>query len=116
MTVYDYASDPLDRLQQIYYRFVGQPDNANPILPSFPQNYKYVSTGDGRRLFQVSMSSANGPWLLQENGYDTEGRLASTKVSYVGYPTFETDYTYNILNQLTDVTYPAEFGIAAQPR
>jgi hypothetical protein len=51
-------------------------------------------------------------------GYDSEDRINSktlTLTSRPSYP-FVTDYTFDALNRITDVRYPAEYGNGTQPR
>ena len=113
-TVYDYASDPLDRLQGIQYKSTHLDAS---ILPTLPVTYQYMTTGDVTRLFQVAMLQGTQKWGVLEFGYDSQARLASKKLTYPGNPTLELDYdSYDTLNRLVEETYPAELEMPSQPR
>jgi RHS repeat-associated protein len=113
-TVYEYAGDPLDRLQGIQYKST-HPDAS--VLPTLPVTYQYMATGDVTRPFQVAMLQGTQKWGVQEFGYDSFARLASKKLTYPGNPTLELDYdSYDTLNRLLEMTYPAELEIPSQPR
>jgi RHS repeat-associated protein len=112
--VYEYAGDPLDRLQGIQYKSA-HPDAS--ILPALPVTYQYMTTGDVTRLFQVAMLQGTQKWGVQEFGYDSLARLASKKLTYPGNSTLELDYnSYDTLNRLLEETYPAELEMPSQPR
>jgi RHS repeat-associated protein len=113
-TVFEYAGDPLDRLQGIQYKST-HPDAS--ILPTLPVAYQYMNTGDVTRLFQVAMSQGTQKWGVQEFGYDSQSRLASKKLTYPGNPTLELDYnSYDTLNRVLEQIYPAELEMPSQPR
>ena len=62
-----------------------------------------MTTGDVTRLQNVMTQGVNAV----EYGYDLEGRLSSKGVTMTGQPgTSVTNYSYDVLNRLTDVSYP----------
>ena len=116
-TIYDYADDPLNRLQHVTYDLSGFGDKANPVMPSPPVTFRYMTTGDVTRVFQVVMQRENdNSWGLHEYGYDSEGRLASKALSYLGNPQLVSNYKYDNFDRLTQEIYPAEYGTAAATR
>jgi RHS repeat-associated protein len=121
-TTYDYAADPLDpidplnRLSRISYEFTGPADPS--IQPTAPADYTYMATGDVTRPYQVTTSPIGSDQAVHEYGYDTEGRLASTQLTW---PTagpaplvLQLDYEYDALNRLTGKTYPAQSEAAGR--
>ena len=116
-TIYDYADDPVNRLQHVTYDLSGFGDKANPVMPSPPVTFRYMTTGDVTRVFQVVMQRENDDsWGLHEYGYDSEGRLASKALSYLGNPQLVSNYKYDNFDRLTQEIYPAEYGTAAATR
>ena len=121
-TVYDYAADPLDpidplnRLYRVSYEFTGPADPS--IQPTAPADYSYMTTGDVTRIYQITSSPIGSDQAVYEYGYDTEGRLASTQLSW---PTagpsplvLQLGYEYDALNRLTGKTYPAQSEAAGR--
>jgi YD repeat-containing protein len=113
-TNYSYANDPLNRLQSVSYNTTGFGDTANPILPAATVTYTYMTTGNRTRIDKVITTGIS----TEDYAYDTEGRISSvtlTLTSRTAYPQV-TDYTYDTLDRVTDVRYPAEYGNGTQPR
>ncbi|MCZ7571577.1 MAG: hypothetical protein M5U01_23765 [Ardenticatenaceae bacterium] len=113
-TVYTYANDPLNRLQSVTYDTSGFGDTANPILPAPGVTYQYVTTGDVRRVSRVTVAGV----ATEDYAYDAEGRLSSRTVtlnSRLAYP-LAVDYQYDSLDRLTEITYPAQYGLPGAPR
>jgi YD repeat-containing protein len=119
-TVYDYNSDPLNRLQSVSWDTTGFGDTSNPILSAATVNYQYRTKSSGSQLLDVTqLSSVTTTGISTESySYDSEGRASSktlTLTSRASYP-FVTDYIYDTLDRITDVRYPAEYGNGTQPR
>ncbi len=113
-TNFNYANDPLNRLQSVSYDTTGFGDTANPILPAATVSYTYMTTGDRTRIDKVTTTGISS----EDYAYDTEGRLSSVTLTFTNrtaYPQV-TDYTYDTLHRVTDVRYPAEYGNGTQPR
>ncbi len=75
---------------------------------------EYMTTGDQARVKKVTTSGI----ATEENAFDTEGRISQYKLTMTSrssYP-FTTDYTYDTANRLTQVTYPAQYGMTGSPR
>ncbi|HEX9628646.1 MAG TPA: RHS repeat-associated core domain-containing protein, partial [Pyrinomonadaceae bacterium] len=127
-TVYNYNSDPLNRLQSVSWDASGFGDTANPILPAATVTYQYRNAttnttcdpldSSGRKdVTQLASVSTSG---ISTEGYcyDTEGRVSSktlTLTSRSSYP-LATDYIYDSLDRATDVLYPAEYGNGSASR
>jgi RHS repeat-associated protein len=119
---YNYAADPLEppdplnRLYHVSYESLG----ADPdIVPTAPIDYAYMPAGDVTRLAQITTTPLGSGQAAQNYGYDTEGRLSSNQLSWpasnpMTLPSLELDYTYDSLNRLSAVTYPAELGVAGR--
>jgi len=119
-TVYNYNSDPLNRLQSVSWDTSGFGDTANPILPAATVTYQYRTKSSGSQLLDVTQLSsvATSGTTTGSYGYDSEGRVGSktlTLTSRPSYP-FVTDYIFDTLDRITDVRYPAECGNGTQPR
>jgi RHS repeat-associated protein len=113
-TNFNYNGDPLNRLQSVSWDITGFGDTANPILAAPTVSYTYMTTGDRTRLDKVTTTGVS----TKDYSYDTEGRVSSismTLTTRAAYPQL-TDYTYDSLNRVTDMRYPAEYGNGTQPR
>jgi len=113
-TVYAYGDDPLGRLRTVTYDTSGFGDVEHPVLPAPRVSFTYLTTGDIRRVDQVSIDGVGAQTLT----YDAEGRLNSTKMeleSWAGHP-LVVDYVIDSLDRLTDLRYPAEHGVGAAQR
>ncbi|HKD39328.1 MAG TPA: RHS repeat-associated core domain-containing protein [Myxococcaceae bacterium] len=113
-TIYDYRSDPLNRLQEVRYDSSGFGDTANPVERAPMVDYEYVQTGDVTRLLRVTASGVS----IEEYGYDGEGRLNSKTVKpsgREGYPQV-TEYLFDTVSRMTDVTYPTQYGFQSESR
>jgi RHS repeat-associated protein len=119
-TVYNFNNDPLNRLQSISWDTTGFGDTSNPILSAATVTYSYLTKTTGSQLLditQVSGVTASGV-STESYSYDTEGRVSSrtlTLSSRGSFP-FVTDYVYDSLDRIKNVTYPAEYGNGAAPR
>jgi YD repeat-containing protein len=107
-------TDPLNRLQGISYD-ASAADQAYYTLGSAPAvTLSYMTTGDQTRVASVTTAGV----ATETNGYDTEGRISDytlTLASRSSYP-MQTSYSYDTANRLTQITYPAQYGIAGSPR
>ena len=72
-----------------------------------------MTTGDQTRVKKVSDSN-----VTEENSFDSESRVSQYKLTFANrtsYP-FQTDYSYDSTNRLTQATYPAQYGMTSSPR
>ncbi|HSB10627.1 MAG TPA: hypothetical protein VLM38_14150 [Blastocatellia bacterium] len=108
-TIYSYNSDPLNRLQSVSYDTSGFGDTGHPILAAAGGSYEYMPSGDKTRLFKVTTASVS----TDEYGYDSEGRVISRTLTMTSRPAYPmvTDYIYDTLNRVSDVRYPAHYGM-----
>jgi RHS repeat-associated protein len=113
-TIYSYNSDPLNRLQSVSYDTSGFGDTGHLILAAASVTYEYMTTGDKTRLFRVTTGGVS----TDEYGYDGEGRVNSRTLTMTSRPAYPmvTDYIYDTLNRVSDVRYPAQYGMAGNPR
>jgi RHS repeat-associated protein len=115
------SPDPLNRLQSVSWDTSGFGDTANPIFGAATVNYSYrtkASPSDLKDVTQLASVTASGV-STESYGYtDGEGRVTSktlTLTTRSSYP-FVTDYSYDSLDRVTDVQYPAEYGNGNAPR
>jgi RHS repeat-associated protein len=108
------ADDPLNRLQAVSYDLSGPLETNLTIHAAATVTYSYMTTGDKVRLSQIRTDG-----LLTENfGYDVEGRVSdyTQTVDYrTNYP-MTVSYLYDTLDRITDVRYPAAYGLPNNPR
>ncbi len=118
-TNFNYASDPLNRLQNVSYDKSAAP-NATNILDAATVTYSYENTAgkDKTRLVSTSLTAVNG--LLAGFGnqsfvYDSEGRLSSASQNY-GNSRFATStYVFDTLDRVSQANYPALTGQVGAP-
>jgi hypothetical protein len=106
------STDPVNRLQGITYS-TSSADTTYTIDAAPSVSISYMTSGDQTRVSQVSTSGVS----TETNGYDTAGRISSYTLTMNGHSSnpFETDYTYDSANRLTQVTYPAQYRRYRQP-
>jgi RHS repeat-associated protein len=108
------SPDPLNRLQSISFDMTGFQDTAHPVIAAPGITYAYMTTGDITRISSVTTAGVSTDSL----SYDSEGRVATrtlTLANRTAYPLM-TDYIYDTLDRVTDVSYPAEYGTGTAPR
>lgn len=108
------VDDPLNRIQGMSYDLSGPLDTSKPISAAAPINYEYVTSGDRSRILKIRTSGL----LTEDFSYDGEGRVndyTQTVDSRTSYP-WTTTYAYDTLDRVTDVRYPAQYGMAGNPR
>lgn len=106
-------NDPLNRLQGISYDKTGA-DATYTIHDAPGVSIEYMTTGDKARVKKVITAG----FSTEENTYDTEGRVTDytmTLDSRASYP-FVTSYQYDTASRLTEIRYPAQYGMAGSPR
>ncbi len=106
------ADDPLNRLQARSYDLSGP--LAPNVLSAPPVYYQYMTTGDKTRISRISTISL----LTEDFSYNVEGRVSEYNQIIDGrtsYP-MTTSYLYDTLDRVTEVRYPAQYGIAGSPR
>jgi RHS repeat-associated protein len=117
-TLYDYGADPLNRLHRVSYQFIGPADPS--IRLTAPVDYAYMVTGDITRINKITTSPLPSNLAVQEFAYDTEGRLASSKLTWstprAALPALQLDYAYDTLSRLIEETYPTEIGAAGRKK
>ena len=109
------ADDPLNRLQAVSHDLSGAHDTSKPIHTGAPPvTYQYMTTGDQDRLKKAAAWNTSSEFTYN----DAEGRVSDftqTISSRANYP-LVTSYIYDSLNRVTDVRYPAQYGVAGNPR
>ena len=119
-TVFNYNSDPLNRVQSISFDTSGFGDSANPILsaPSITYQYRTKSSPSERKdVTQLSGIVTSGV-STESYTFDSIGRATSRTFTLNSRPShpFVTDYIYDAFDRTTDVRYPAEYGNGSQLR
>lgn len=120
-SVYNYNNDPLSRLQSVSWDTSGFGDSANPIIGAATVSFTYRTKSTSTELKDVTqVSSVTASGVSTETfGYDDgEGRVTSKTLTITGrsnYP-FTTDYAYDSLDRVKNITYPAEYLNGAAPR
>lgn len=120
-TIYSYKNpailslpmDPLNRVFSISYDITG----TTGVLPSPTVNFEYQPTGNFAQIKSVySENTVSGNpqrVVTNEFGYDNFGRITEKKTTLAsrpGYP-MKTNYSYDSLSRITDVTYPSQYGM-----
>jgi RHS repeat-associated protein len=104
--------DPLNRLQSVSYTVPS--GSSIPAAATVSYVYETDATKDRTRVRQIVTNGVSTEAL----DYDSEGRLHQRALTLDGRPSypFTTNYTYDSLDRVTDVTYPAQYGVAGSPR
>lgn len=111
-TVYNYGGDPLNRLQSVSWDTSGFGDSSNPILSAATVSYAYrakSSPTDLKDVTQLATVTTAGV-STETYSYDSEGRTYIKSLAVNSRPSFDTTYSYDTLDRVTDVLYPAEYG------
>jgi RHS repeat-associated protein len=122
-TTFNYNNDPLNRVQSVSWDTTADPNHGlQPTDPNYYQRaldaatvtFQYVQKGSPTDLKDITQpASITAGGVSTENfDYDGEGRLhikTLTLNSRTSYP-FATNYDYDSLDRLTDVTFPAQYG------
>ncbi|HVQ38640.1 MAG TPA: RHS repeat-associated core domain-containing protein, partial [Pyrinomonadaceae bacterium] len=117
-TVYNF-NDPLNRLQSVSWDTNGFGDSNNPILPAATVSYAYRTKDSPTHLRDITQfSSVTTAGISTETyGYDAEERVNFKSLAVNGRPPMETNYAYDALDRIQDVTYPRrELGVVGSPR
>lgn len=104
--------DPLNRLQSVSCAVPA--GSSIPSAAAVSYLYETDAAKDRTRIRQIVTAGVSTEAL----DYDSEGRLHQRTLTLDGrasYP-FTTNYTYDSLHRVTDVTYPAQYGVAGAPR
>jgi len=111
-TVYSYDSDPLNRLQSVSWDTSGFGDTSNPIVPAATASYSYRTKSSPTDLIDVTqLATVTTTGVSTETySYDSEGRTYIKSLVVNSRPSFDTTYSYDTLDRVTDVVYPAEYG------
>ncbi|MDL9998314.1 RHS repeat-associated core domain-containing protein [Variovorax sp. J22P240] len=81
-TVWDYGSDPLNRLRSVAYD-IGDAANASTIAPTAPVTFSYMASDDKTRLWKAG----SGSYSI-EYGYDNQGLIGYTKSLFSGFENY----------------------------
>ncbi|MGI8639950.1 MAG: RHS repeat-associated core domain-containing protein [Pyrinomonadaceae bacterium] len=108
------ASDPLNRLRLLYYDLSGAHDTSNPIYAGFNVTYDYETGGDQDRIRKIEAAGLE----KEEYTYYPDGKVQdyTQTVAYRESYLMTTSYIYDTLNRVTDIRYPAQYGLAGSPR
>jgi len=108
------ADDPFNRIQGVSYDLAGPRDTSKPIAASPSVSYEYIATGDQSRIKKIITAGT----LTEDFTFDGEGRVSEytqTIDNRTSYP-LVTSYTYDTLDRVASVRYPAQYGFAGNPR
>jgi RHS repeat-associated protein len=108
------VDDPLNRLQSVSYDLSGTLDTSSPIAATAPISYEYIPGGDVTSLLRVTTSGVS----TEVYAYDGESRVSSQTLTLTSRPSFPmvTSYIYDSLDRITDIYYPAQYGVIGSPR
>lgn len=118
-TVFSFNNDPLNRLQSVSWDTNGFGDTANPIVAAATITYQYRTKDNPTQLLDVTQLSgiATSGVSAESYVYDSEGRISVKSIVINGRPPMETDYAYDTLGRVEDITYPKrEPGVTLSPR
>jgi RHS repeat-associated protein len=115
-TVYNYANDPLNRLQSVSWDTSGFGDSANPILSAATVSYQYRTKSSSSQLRDITqLSSITTSGVSTESyDFDSEGRVFFKSLVVNGRPAMDTNYSFDTLDRITDIYYPAKDFSAPQ--
>lgn len=104
----------MNRLQWTDYVHTAPVDSNNPIHQSSASFYSYETSGDKMRVKQIITQGM----LPEDFLYDVEGRVSEHKqtVEYRYSHPMTVNYLYDTLDRVKEVTYPAQYGLAGNPR
>ncbi len=118
-TIFNYNSDPLNRLYQVSY------DKSAAVVPgniydaaTVTYSYETAADKDKSRILSTSLTTVNGlptGFGNESFDYDTEGRLSSLTQSYGNSRNVTTSYTFDSLDRVSQVSYPAQNGQVGNP-
>jgi YD repeat-containing protein len=113
-TIYSYNNDPLNRLQSVSWDTSGFGDTNNPIFDAKTVSYSYRTKASPSESIDVTQLSsvATADVGTESYDFDTEGRVFNQTLrltSRYDFP-FQTNYSYDSLDRVIDVQYPAEYG------
>lgn len=108
------ADDPLNRLQTVSYDLSGPLDPNLTIYAAPTVTYSYMTAGDKSRLSQIRTDGL----LTEDFSYDPEGRVNNytQTVDYRQNRPMTVTYLYDSLDRIDEVQYPAQYGLAGDPR
>jgi RHS repeat-associated protein len=101
--------DPLNRLLAVEYDKGGSPLHLRDNIPAAPNvSYAYMTTGDKRRVQNVTVDQGMGDETMS---YDSEGRLSRVVQTFTGRESYPlvTDYIWDSLDRLKENTYPQQY-------
>jgi YD repeat-containing protein len=115
-TVYNYANDPLNRLQSVSWDTSGFGDTTNPIFSAATVSYQYRTKSSGPQLLDIAQVSGVTTSGVSTESYDfdSEGRVFFKRLVVNGRPAMDTNYSFDTLDRVTDVYYPAKDFSAPQ--
>jgi RHS repeat-associated protein len=105
--------DPLNRLQSISYD-KSQASNPSSIWDAATVTIGYMTAGDKTRVQTVTTAGTS----TETNTYDAYSRVSEYNITLTNrssYP-MTMSYLYDTANRLTEVRYPAQYGMAGSPR
>lgn len=106
------SPDPLNRLQGVSYDTTSA-DTSYGMHAATGATMEYMPTGDKTRVKKVIDYLAT-----EENAYDIEGRISDYTLTIAARPNHPlvTSYLYDTVNRLTEVRYPAQYGVSGNLR
>ncbi|HEV2827108.1 MAG TPA: RHS repeat-associated core domain-containing protein [Pyrinomonadaceae bacterium] len=115
-TVYNYANDPLNRLQSVSWDTSGFGDTTNPIFSAATVSYQYRTKSSSSQLRDITqLSSVTTSGVSTESyDFDSEHRVFFKRLVVNGRPAMDTNYSFDNLDRITDIYYPAKDFSAPQ--
>jgi RHS repeat-associated protein len=119
-TIYSFGNDPLNRVQSVSYDTSGFGDTANPIAAAPTASYSYRSRSsstdltDATQLAQISVAG----FSTETFAFDAEGRVSDNTLTLNvrSSQPMTASYVYDTLDRVAQVRYPAQYGVAGNPR
>lgn len=119
--------EPLNRLQSVSYDTTADPNHGlapgDPnyylrVLDAATVTYQYRTNGGTQLVDLTQLASITTSNVAVEGySYDFESRIERKSVAVNGRPSMDTDYAYDSLDRIRDVTYPKrELGVPNSPR
>jgi YD repeat-containing protein len=117
-TTFNYGGDPLNRLQSVSYDKSSAIDAGN-ILAAATVSYEYETVTVGGRKDITRLKKVTDGLGTEELKYDdADFRLTEIKRTFTAQSSFPlyTNYVYDTLDRVREVTYPAQYGQPSAPR
>jgi RHS repeat-associated protein len=122
-TIYHFNNDPLNRLQSVEWNLSSPhenlPDSSIATAATVTYQYRHKNTAtEFKDITQLEVVTTSGI-STETYDFDSVGRVNFKRLVVNGRPAMDTSYSYDNLDRVTDVDYPAKnfaFPQTTRPR